>query len=192
MAFVMDNRLELLQCACELFAERGYDAIGVQEIVDRSGVTKPTLYHYFGSKEGLLTNLASFYLQPFLDLLKEKAEYKGDILNVLREVTSTYFEFVQKEPVFFQFWICARIAPPKSDVFRVFARYINEEYAIINGLFQKAANQHGNLRGRQHAYTVSFLGTTYTYATLGLRGEQEMNQQLVHSAVQQFLYGIFS
>ena len=43
----MDNRARLLDCAQDLFAARGYDAVGVQEIVEAAGVTKPTLYHYF-------------------------------------------------------------------------------------------------------------------------------------------------
>ena len=53
----MDNRSILLQCAKELFYAKGYDAVGVQEIVDRAGLTKPTLYYYFGSKLGLLETL---------------------------------------------------------------------------------------------------------------------------------------
>ena len=43
----------------ESFYEKGYDAIGVQEIADAAGVTKPTLYHYFGSKYGLLQAVIS-------------------------------------------------------------------------------------------------------------------------------------
>ena len=44
----------LIERALELFAARGYDAVGVQEIVEAAGMTKPTLYHWFGSKQGLL------------------------------------------------------------------------------------------------------------------------------------------
>lgn len=33
----MDNRSILLQCAKEHFYAKGYDAVGVQEIVDRAG-----------------------------------------------------------------------------------------------------------------------------------------------------------
>lgn len=54
----MDNRMNILQKALQLFYEKGYDAIGVQEIADAAGVTKPTLYHYFGSKYGLLEAVA--------------------------------------------------------------------------------------------------------------------------------------
>ena len=54
---LIDNRELLLDAALDLFYAKGYDAVGVQEIVDRAGVTKPTLYYYFGSKIGLLRNL---------------------------------------------------------------------------------------------------------------------------------------
>ena len=51
----MDNRQAILDSALTLFYEKGYDAVGVQQIVDAAGVTKPTLYYYFGSKQGLLS-----------------------------------------------------------------------------------------------------------------------------------------
>ena len=49
-----DNRSRLLAKALDLFTQRGYDAVGVQEVAEAAGVKKPTLYHYFGSKSGLL------------------------------------------------------------------------------------------------------------------------------------------
>ena len=44
----------ILEEALKLFSNNGYEATGVQEICEQAGVTKPTLYHYFGSKQGLL------------------------------------------------------------------------------------------------------------------------------------------
>ena len=49
-----DTRAELLARALDLFAAYGYDGVGVQQICDAAGVTKPTLYHHFGNKRGLL------------------------------------------------------------------------------------------------------------------------------------------
>ena len=46
-------RERLLREALRLFTERGYAATTVREIVAAAGVTKPVLYYYFGSKEGL-------------------------------------------------------------------------------------------------------------------------------------------
>ena len=45
----------------------GFDATSVREIVEAAGVAKPTLYYYFGSKEGLAQALLTVPLvQPGL------------------------------------------------------------------------------------------------------------------------------
>ena len=50
----MDNRERILQCALELFYAKGYDAVGVQEIAQKAGITKPTLYYYLKNWSGHL------------------------------------------------------------------------------------------------------------------------------------------
>ncbi|WP_030938520.1 TetR/AcrR family transcriptional regulator [Streptomyces sp. NRRL S-646] len=42
------------QVAVELFIERGFDAVSVQEIADAAEVSKMTVFNYFGSKEDLV------------------------------------------------------------------------------------------------------------------------------------------
>ena len=44
----------ILAAAVDLFAEKGFDATSVQEVVDRAQVTKGAMYHYFRSKDDLL------------------------------------------------------------------------------------------------------------------------------------------
>lgn len=49
-----DERMEqMLGVAHELFAERGYGDVTMEEIAAAVGVTKPLLYNYFGNKERL-------------------------------------------------------------------------------------------------------------------------------------------
>jgi AcrR family transcriptional regulator len=43
----------MVRAAQAVFAERGYHAASMDEIAERAGITKPMLYSYFGSKEGL-------------------------------------------------------------------------------------------------------------------------------------------
>jgi len=45
---------ELIAAALDLFAERGFAGTKIEDVASRAGVTKGTVYLYFGSKEALL------------------------------------------------------------------------------------------------------------------------------------------
>jgi AcrR family transcriptional regulator len=45
----------ILTAAAELFGERGYDAVSLEDVADRLDVTKSSLYYYFSGKDELVT-----------------------------------------------------------------------------------------------------------------------------------------
>ena len=47
------TRAKLIEVGTELFSERGFAAVGTEEIVDRAQVTRGALYHHFGDKRDL-------------------------------------------------------------------------------------------------------------------------------------------
>ncbi len=47
-------RTRILEAAYELFSRRGIQAVGVDAIIERSGVARQTLYRHFGSKQDLV------------------------------------------------------------------------------------------------------------------------------------------
>ena len=66
-----DARERLLSGATALFASKGYAATTVREIVERAGVTKPVLYYYFRSKEGIYLDLMREPFSEFAALVEE-------------------------------------------------------------------------------------------------------------------------
>ena len=78
---VPNARQRLLETATELFADKGYAGTSVREIVNRAGVSKPVLYYYFKSKEGL-----------FYAILEWAAEVQQGILNEIFATSGTVLE----------------------------------------------------------------------------------------------------
>ena len=111
----MENREILLDCALTLFSARGYDAVGIQEIVDSAGVTKPTLYHYFSHKRGLLDALLASQFEGLLDSVRTAAYYQRDLPNSLEKIARAYFEAAVENPRFFRLQLTMQYAPVDSE-----------------------------------------------------------------------------
>jgi AcrR family transcriptional regulator len=188
----MNNRENLLNCALEMFAARGYEAVGVQEIADAAGIKKPTLYHYFGSKSGLLSTLLTEHFDAFFETLQAAANYQGDVTMSLRAVAGGYFNFSRQNPRLYRFYLSMWFAPPSSDPFKACLSLNERQQQLMETLFVNAATDHGNMKGRQRTYAASFLGMVNTYVMLILNGYAEPDETLVYSMVHQFMHGIFS
>lgn len=48
-----ERREQLVSVGRSLFADKGYEAVTVEEIASEAGVSKPLVYEHFGGKEGL-------------------------------------------------------------------------------------------------------------------------------------------
>ena len=60
----------MLEVATRLFAERGFNAVSMEEIAEEVGVTKPMLYAYFDSKEGLYLACIQRAGEPLLEAIR--------------------------------------------------------------------------------------------------------------------------
>ena len=49
-----DREEQIVEVAGQVFGERGFALASVGEIAERAGISKPLIYNYFGSKDGLL------------------------------------------------------------------------------------------------------------------------------------------
>lgn len=191
----MDNRKNILEKALKLFYEKGYDAIGVQEIADAAGVTKPTLYHYFGSKYGLLQAVA---LEGYADLktgMTEATEYKGDLPANLERLTNYYFKFCSGHEAYYKLMMAMMYSAKESDTYKAIQPYMSEIITMMTQLFLSAGDVIGNMRGRQEQYSIVFFGLLNSYMLYWFNKSPEerlaLSEHQAYELVHQFLHGIY-
>lgn len=188
----INHRADILQVALQLFSNRGYDAVGVYEIAVTAGVTKPTLYYYFGSKNGILEAILREYGDRLVAAARAAAAYEGDLWETLKRLVNAYFHYASNNPSFYRMQLAMYFAPPESEP-NQFIRRTNElQHGLLEELFRQAAQHHGNMRGRQLAFAATFLGTVNTYIGFALNGYIELDEALAEQAVHQFMFGIYA
>ncbi len=189
----MDTRTRILNEALRLFATHGYDAVGVQTIVEAAEVTKPTLYHHFGSKRKLFETLVTEKGEPLLIALRQAAAYHHDITRSIQQVVHTCFTFAGEQPMFYRLLLATWFAPPSSEYFGSVQHLLHQQYLLLEGLFLAAVPDHVNMQGRHHQYAVSLKGIIDTYIGMALQGVLDLNaDHLEYRVVHQFMHGIFS
>ena len=109
----------ILHTALELFSKKGYDATSVREICEASGITKPTLYHFFGSKDGVYRALVDGALEGFHQEIATRVARPGAAAERLRSVARAYFEYAAREREMVRFMLSLIYSPssaaPRTD-----------------------------------------------------------------------------
>lgn len=123
----------LLAEATRLFAERGYDRTSVQEIVEAAGVTKGALYHYFGSKDDLLSEIYGRVLRLQTDRLNTIAARPGAVEQRLAEaaadVVVTSIQNLDDTKIFFR--SMHQLSPEKQKAVRAERRRYHETFRAL-------------------------------------------------------------
>lgn len=88
----------IARAAARLFADRGYDATSVREIVAEAGVTKPTLYYHYGSKEGLGRSLLRGPVSALADRIEALGEATMDPIGRQVAMFEAQLNFCRDEP----------------------------------------------------------------------------------------------
>ena len=89
---------QIARVAARLFATRGYDATSIRTIVEAAGVTKPTLYYHFGSKEGLGQALLTMPMIELAEAMRRHLAAGEDSVTTLERIFEAHFAFCRNDP----------------------------------------------------------------------------------------------
>lgn len=141
---------ELLEAALDLFVEKGFAATRAEEVAQRAGVSKGTLYLYYPSKEELLKAVIEHFLSKRIAATAQQVQqYSGEIAPLLRSMlvdwwrqvyagpTSGTFKLIIAEacnfPAIAEFYVREVIEPGHRMVSQVLQRGIERgEFRAVN------------------------------------------------------------
>ncbi len=145
------GRERLFLAAIRLFGTKGYAATSVRDIVQAAGVTPPTLYHHFGSKEGLYLAMVRAGRDLLEKTWKDAIDAGGPVSERIRRLCHTHFG--RKRQVAHLAWAVGRIMSepmqyaPSIDFralalvrIRQFERLVEE--GVKSGEFRRCAPRH--------------------------------------------------
>ncbi|NDZ96729.1 TetR/AcrR family transcriptional regulator [Streptomyces sp. SID6673] len=88
------RRLQLIEVARGLFAERGFEGTSIEEVAQRAGVSKPIVYEHFGGKEGLYAVVVDREMETLLEMVTSSLTKNRSLYRVQQVALAllTYME----------------------------------------------------------------------------------------------------
>lgn len=152
------RRQEVADIAARVFAERGYDATSIDDLVAATGLQRGGLYHYMGGKKELLIRIHGRFIEPLLAEAREicATDTPPDVaLRLLaRALMENIDRYRDQVTVFFNEWRMIEHDPEWTEI-----RASRKEFAdMIASVLERGADQGVFAISDQRMTLFAFLG----------------------------------
>lgn len=93
-----DRRQQLIGVARELFGNRGYDAVSIEEIASAADVSKPVVYEHFGGKEGLYQVIVDREVTSLSQMLASQMIPGQHPRQMLEGIVLSLLDYIEERP----------------------------------------------------------------------------------------------
>jgi len=188
-----DTEERLLDHSLTLFAEKGYEAASVREIIEATGVTRPVLYYYCSSKEDLFKRLVHWkHDQAYRELGKNVDKTKG-YTNRLRAIMRGSFAFCATDPRVPRLMFQTHFGPTIPGISEFMAEVAKLRFLIVQQVIQEGLDA-GELEGGDAAsLSLIFCCIMDQHINVLVRmpkPRKRLTPELADSLVDVFLYGV--
>lgn len=132
-----ESRNHILDAALNLFAQKGYAATTVREIVDAAGITAPSLYYYFGNKEGLYMELMQTHCAMIDEVLTQHSSASESARLRLKNLVGKIFLHVVEDRNFFRLMFTIYYGPSQGAPYCDFISYHVKFHAAIKKILDE-------------------------------------------------------
>ncbi len=148
-----------MEAALRLFTQRGYSATTVRELVAAADVTKPVLYYYFGSKEGLFLELMRTHfgrLEAVVDIYRKG---EGSVRKRLAAMLDKGFAYVRQDLDFIRLMHAVYYGPPGGAPYFDFDAYHQRYHDLITQFMEEGIEKGEFRSGKAGDMAWIILGT---------------------------------
>ena len=91
------RRDQLIEVGRKAFADKGFEAVSMEELAERAGVSKPILYQHFGGKEGLYAVVVDREMGSLVGVVSE-AISSGNPRERVEQAATAFLRYVESNP----------------------------------------------------------------------------------------------
>src|ERR1700754_4129088 len=88
-----DRRSELLELGAEVFGQRPYDEVRIDEIAERAGVSRALMYHYFPDKRAFFAAVVRAEGERLFEATSSPPQPGLSLFEQLREGVMAYLRY---------------------------------------------------------------------------------------------------
>jgi len=127
----LNTKGHLLDCALTLFAEKGYAATSVRDIIQDAGVTQPTLYYHFADKSDLFTQLVKHHYGESQQKLIDTIASAEGIRDRLMAIAAGSFAFSNQDPRVPRLLFQTYFGPPTPEVAKILDKLTKARFDLV-------------------------------------------------------------
>lgn len=173
----------ILDAALQLFSDKGYEGTSTREICERAGITKPTLYYFYKSKEGVYRELVRRTVVEMVVLVEAELNKPGPFREKCKGFAAAAFEDAMRRPHLWRFVfsiVWATTFPFRSDLHT----YYDTVVARISEAAEAAAEggeiQQGDIEVRMLVLMGALAETLSNYLVMG---RPKLTRELAYSII---------
>lgn len=89
---------KIAETAREMFLEKGFDGVKMQELANRAGVNKGLLHHYFKNKQSLFDEVFANAINQLFGKIESSLGSKGSLEEKINLIVDAYFDMLLSNP----------------------------------------------------------------------------------------------
>ncbi|NOZ60356.1 MAG: TetR/AcrR family transcriptional regulator [Calditrichaeota bacterium] len=132
-----NTKLQIFLTAARLFAEKGYNGVSMREISEQSNVSKPTIYYYFGSKEGIFRELLETGMKYGVNFSREIAASNIPAKEKLKKIMQRQFRVSYEHSEFSKFFLMIFLTSENIPFVEDFKKHVRAHKKLLMNIFKE-------------------------------------------------------